>query len=339
MLYDNDVKKVDKLDRMLFDKFAKDKEDDDAELYFEDFERDYLQHVISPEKLDAFISDIESALEKGDRRGLNKALNVTNKPLLYKGSLVFGINKYLHWFRGNYYQVSHTPDGQYTVESPYFWMDKLLYIVHHNARRTKDAYPGVEEFVLTISALTTGLNYYDAMKRMISTPEGLAEFDTFLATDLKKSSGYEYVFNTKSVLDSFEEYTCNHLPSDIMTENTVLVRREVSNTNLCVLCVDDTHITTVTHVKGMYKVIKFKLPGWYTDDKNVYEEFGGNPYKQNTAALEVMIQFVLYYSGVCVYSIGVCPLGGQIDRKYSIEANIHVITDGPSFEKYISRLV
>ena len=340
MLYNNDPRKVEALDQMLFKKFGTNREFEDKDGYFEDFELDYLQHVIPPDKLDEVIFEIACAISSGDNTRVSKALNITNPPVLYKGNLVFGMNKYLHWFRGYYYQVSYTPDGHYTVQSPYFWMDKLLHLVYSNARRTCDTYTNVEEFVLTISALSTSLNYYDSMKRMISTPDGVAAFDEFLVENRKKYSRTSYDFNTQKVLDLLEEYTCEHIPADILVQNAVVIRNEFSDNNICILSVTDTHIVTVIRTHGKFKVIKFTLPDWYTDASSVYdEEFGENPYKNTPDAMEIFVQFVLYYSGVYTHSIGMYPLGGEINRKYSIHANIKSVSNAEDLANFIAHSI
>lgn len=340
MLYNNDPKKVEALDQMLFKKLGTNREFEDKDGYFEDFEFDYLQHVIPPDKLDEVIFEIACAISSGDNTRVSKALNITNPPVSYKGNLVFGMNKYLHWFRGYYYQVSHTPDGHYTVQSPYFWMDKLLHLVYSNARWTDSVYPAVEEFVLIISALSTGFNYYDSMKRMISIPDGVAAFDEFLTENRKKYSRNPYHFNTQKVLDLFEEHYCEHIPADILVQNAVAIRHANSGNNFGILSVTDTDVVTVIRTHGKFKVTKFKLPDWYTDASGVYdEEFGENPYKNTAKAMEAFVQFVLYYSGLRTHYGGMYPLGGDIDRKYSIHANIKSVSNAEDLANFIAHSI
>lgn len=343
MMYNNNPCKVNELDRML--KVLADEKCSDGH-YFEFFERDYLTHLIPESKLDNIIEEVRKCIADGDDDIPINLLNLNNEPVHYKGNLVFGIGKYLHWFRGYYYQVSSTPDGNGTVESPYFGMQYLMNVVYNAERYGPSEYKGIKEFVLAISAMTTGLAYYDAMKKMLSNEDGVKEFNEFLMADITQHESGKFNFDTQSILDMFEEYSCDNVPSDILLQNCVLLENNYSKQQFCVLSIDKESITTVMPLKsGKLRVLRFKLPMWYTDpdrlylDKDEEEDDYVNPFKATSYAMESFVQFVLAYSGIKIYSGGMYAVGSSFDREKSVHANIASIDDTSKLADFISENV
>lgn len=73
-------------------------------------------------------------------------------------SIVYGAEKYLHWFRGYYYQISSTPDGCGAEVTPAARMDHLIAAT----RTLESAYRDeAKAFVVALSMLTTAYCYYD----------------------------------------------------------------------------------------------------------------------------------------------------------------------------------
>lgn len=337
MLYNNDPKKVEALDQMLFEELCPSRLD--GRSFLEQYEKEYLIHVISGDRLDALIAAVKEALNKNNIDLLRETLRVNNRPVLYKGNLVYGISKYLHWFRGYYYQMSGTPEGYYTVQAPYFWMRDLLHVVNSTERFTR-YYPHVEEFVLSLSAMTTGLFYYDKTKLLLSTPSGVAEFDAFLTENFAKHFPYKTHFDTQSVLDRFQSYNCPNIPSDVLVSGAVLLSNSYDRRNCAVLALSDTEITVVLKKRNGYEVVAFELPEWYTDPDLVYQEdFEENPYKENPYALECIIQFVLMYSGVRVSSDGFFSMDKGIDVSNPIAANIPVLHSADQLDGLIAKVL
>ena len=331
MLYNNDPKKVETLDELLVNSGYFDylrKYDSDVGESLKDFEKDYLLHVASEEELDGVIEFVKRGLELHNMGMIDDALEINNFPVLYKGNLVFGMQKYLHWFRGYYYQMSYTPDGIGTVQSPYFWMRDTLQIVHNTVRYCKE-YEGVEEFVLSMSALSTALNYYSKMRKMLSTAEGVKEFDQFLAENYARHFPYHTNFDTPKVLDCFSEEVCPVIPSDILVSNAVLLGHGMTGAKtVAILAVTDDSIKVVVKLNRGYRVATFALPDWYTDSHNVYEaEFGENPYKASAYPIESLVQFVLMYCGVRISCNGFFHMRKDVDRKNSITVNLPIILD------------
>lgn len=346
MLYNNDPKKVEALDQMLFEKFGTDREYEDKECYFEDYQHDYLLRVIYPKKLDELIAAVAKAIECGNDRDIHKALRLTNPPVLYNKNLVLGMDKYLHWFRGYYYQVSYTPDGIGAVNTPYYRMLEPMEIT----RRTNyyvSEYKGAAEFILSMSALTTALNYYDRVMELLSTEEGIKEFDQFLSENYLKHNSGTMDFNTHKVLERFSEETCDAIPSDILVNNVVLLGHDVSmisassgKQTVAILSISKDNITVVTKLRDSYRKVEFAFPDWYTDIKGLYaEEFDENPYKESHYTLGSFVQFVLLYAGVRFSSTGFYLMRKDVDKKHPIIANIPVVWDASQLDDVLEQIV
>lgn len=338
MLYNNDIKKVESLDKLLYESgFRKERASRRVSdgTFFKPFEKDYLLHVISSERLDGVISKVHKALDIGDMESLEDHISINNFPVSYKGNLVYGIGKYLHWFRGYYYQVSGTPDGQCTVQSPYFWMRDFLNIVFDTTRFV-GRYTHVEEFVLSMSAMSTALFYYDKTMALLSTPQGISEFDAFLAENYNQHHPCAASFDTKKVLDCFSAYECANIPSDVLITNAVLLGNDYNGRTCAILSLRDDGITVVTRKFKGYLVSNFRFPDWYVDSDGVYEnKFGRNPYRETKAAIECFVQFALMYSGVRVLSTGFFFMRKDADLKESIMVNIPVIYNAGQLADFI----
>ena len=73
-------------------------------------------------------------------------------------SIVYGAEKYLHWFRGYYYQISSTPDGCGAEVTPAARMDHLIAATRALGYAYRDE---AKAFVVALSMLTTAYCYYD----------------------------------------------------------------------------------------------------------------------------------------------------------------------------------
>lgn len=337
-MYNNDVKKVEALDKMLFDSDYREYGEEfqiEKGTFFEEYEKDFLLHLVSEEKLDKMLEDIQVAIAANDMKKVHEAMERNITPVLHNGNLVYGIHKYLHWFRGYYYQMSCTPDGQYTVNSPYFWMTepmKTAYCVVNSC----EGYEGVEEFILSLSAMTTALYVYEKTKNLLSTPEGVAEFDKFLASNYPTHCGHTLKYDTQKVLSCFKEYDCAHIPSEVLVHNAILLGNRVTNNTKALLSYSDTMITLVLKTTNGFKVVEFSMPDWYTDSKNIYAaEVGENPFKESPDTLASLIQFVLLYGGIRVSSNGFFHTRKDVDRKHTIQANLRVAWDASQLDDFI----
>lgn len=167
---------------------------------FENFEEKevqyYMSNCLTDEELQEAVSilgcskDLTSAQAEMVRQGL-----FSRTPMLVEDSLVYSVDKYLHWFRGYYFQMSSTHNGIGCVHNS-------CTRLHYLEDSFNDKHMEYNNFVFTTCALITALHFYDVTMDLLSTKDGVAEFNKFLQV----SAENEYLVSNNVCLDNCMKY-------------------------------------------------------------------------------------------------------------------------------------
>jgi hypothetical protein len=302
-MYEN--KKVEELVKAFSDKgMYSAYESDDSYVCADDMV--FFDKVCSAEVLDTCINIVrtaESAEDAWDKLSSSGMLNCT--PKLVNNRLVFGFQKYMHWFRGCYYQTSYTYNGIGSREHTYFRLDYALTGVGNKL--------AVEQ-LLTAAALATALRYYKQTMKMLSSEEGVKEFEGLVRSDIAKH--HKYIdpsdYSVSCLLDLVTVETSKHLVDEPAGEGTKVVQLNTKGA----LYLSKERVRVTTQESGLYVMHTLTVPEWVwsgEDDDCLYFED-----KHPNHIMELLVEFMLAYSGI---RLGILGIFSMVDRKSAVKVN------------------
>lgn len=249
-------------------------------------------------------------------------------------SLVLGWGKYLHWFRGYYFQISGTHDGFGSVYEGADRLDLALNAVRNLRYYGKYA---AEEY-LFVACLIPVLCHFDQGRKLLNeqNTELLNKF-------IHLSSKHAYLPATN--LDNFMQYITVReyvfkpdLHQICNAEDDVFAVR-ILDDKFCygLLTVDKHNITFTTCVKeNLYRTTCLAIPDWLY----IKDEDDCFVVSDRTRPLRIMVRAIMTLAGfradyMCMYPVGVKR--GQILR---IDYNLpNKASTWDEIEKYIALIV
>lgn len=215
-------------------------------------------------------------------------------------SLVFGFAKYMHWFRGYYFQVSGTPNGRGSVITPGCRMD---YIMNAIADFPEDLRIEASAFVLAMSALTTAYVYFKPTTvAVVSESE---ELDRFL-----KASGEHTWCRDNVCIDSVMRYvtTSQSLEMfDVDTGAAVLVTED--NHGYAVLSYADNALHLQVKRRGedlpRYHEYVLTFPAWMNMMDPKDEDFA--LLNDWSCLVQAFVEFLLHRANICANYVVMYP--------------------------------
>lgn len=219
-------------------------------------------------------------------------------------SLCLGWQRYLHLFRGYYYQISDTAEG---VGEVYAGADRLDFALRSISYLSEDTVAVGSAFI-SIAALVPVLTYFDVGYSLLNSTL-LDQFltETAKATGLK-ISGYKDFSDYVTV-----EYRATKptFPGDLSTnsEEPVAIRLMSEETCYGLLVISKETIQIVTRIKdNMYAITRLRIPGWFyqygeDDELAIYDE------DDRARLLSIMVRATLALAHfradhTCMYAIG-----------------------------------
>lgn len=267
----------------------------------------YFDRACSDEVLDGCIAIVREAADAKDAWVKLTDSGLLNcKPVLVNNSIVFGYQKYMHWFREYYYQTSYTIHGRGSREHTYFRMDYALCGLHKDEQVCQ---------VLTAAALATALRYYKQTTKMLSTEDGVGVLNGLLWHDLRKH--YKWVKDEScgihTLLDLIAVETSKYLIDEPVGDNTKVVQLDGKGA----LYLSKSNIRVVTQERGLYVMRTLTVPAWVweedDDDDFLYWED-----KCPNRVMELFVEFMLAYSGV---RLGVTGIFSMVDKNSVVKVN------------------
>ena len=205
-------------------------------------------------------------------------------------------NRYLHWFRGYYFQLSGTHNGSCCYNTSCFSMEELMSLCKgHLGDESPDSF----NFVFVMSALTTLLKSYYCMQNWLQTSEGKRMFNKFLSL----SAEQEYYVSSCVCLDDLLQYVTvtktNQKP--VITATDKACTLSVNDLQYAVVVDATKYLIVVTQTDcSEWTVTTLQYPKWLA----VNEDFTQNSRKLFNRA---MLEFILVYSGISADRMQMCP--------------------------------
>ena len=225
-------------------------------------------------------------------------------------SLIISDDKYLHWFRGYYFQISYTEYGDGEYNTSCFRMDYLLRCCRSSGLSGRSA-----QFVFVMSALTTLLCLYGRMNCWLKTESGKQTFNEFLSL----SSRNECQVGKDVCLDDLMKYV------DIDKFETA--PSITPDDKACVLLNHDVPYAAVVSEENCIKVIKYsgeeekwlvftvRYPGWMAVTDDFFDE-DRNVFKK------AILEFILTYSGIRTNYIAMYPIKVSTKKVKPVHYNL-----------------
>ena len=193
------------------------------------------------------------------------------KPCLVPGdvpSIILGIDKWLHWFRGYYFQISDTSDG---VGEVYHGVDRLDHTLDYlEDLKYIDSYNQAARDVFTACLIPVLCHYDCGIDILRSNRELVNDF-------LEQSCGRSYVKSAS--LDDFDRlysetvYESKPEIDDVLSDETYQAIQLICDGKCYgVLVLSSSEFVLIKSSSGSYKVAKFRLPDWFslTDEEPAY---------------------------------------------------------------------
>ena len=225
-------------------------------------------------------------------------------------SLVLSDDKFLHWFRGYYFQMSYTDYGDGEYNSSCFRMDYLLRICRESELPGRPA-----AFTFVMSAVTTLLCLYSRMKYWLNTDLGKDTFNEFLA------------LSSRNECQVFNDVCLDDLMKYVDTEQFDIAPTLTPDNKACVLLNHDIPYAAVVSEENCIKVIKYstenekctvftvRYPGWMTVSDEFFKE-DRNEFKK------ALLEFILTYSGIRTNYIAMYPIKTSTKKIKPVRYNL-----------------
>ena len=269
----------------------------------------YLERFCSDDTLDACIYKVLSAKWGVDGvEWLHAHGLLSCTPTLADGSLVYGFQKYLHWFRGYYYQVSNTSDGVGSRAHSYTRLDWALKGVQS---------PEAAHQVLTAAMLITAFHYRKQTETLLSTVDGVRTLEAMINDDLRTHYGYTESYTLQNLLKYVKVSRSEYLDTYVDGPGTLVVQLGVKSDCSArgMLVLSRETVVVVTKEGEDYVTHELTVPEW------VYAVDGGDGCHMAENLAHVMmlfVEFLLCYSGM---RLGIGGVYNTIDRKGLVRAN------------------
>lgn len=304
-MYKYENKKVEELVKAFSDKgMYSEYESDDSYVCANDMV--FFDKLCSSEVLDTCINIVRTAESDDDAWDELISSGMCNcTPKLVGNSLVFGFKKYMHWFCGYYYQISYTYSGFGSREHTYFRLDRALTGVGNKL--------AVEQ-LLTAAALATALRYYKQTMKMLSSEEGVKEFEGLMRGDI--ATHHKYIdpsdYSVSCLLDLVTVETSKHLVDEPVGEGTKVVQLGTKGA----LYLSKERVRVTTQERGLYVMRTLTVPEWVwseeDDDCLCLED------KHPSHIMKLLVEFMLAYSGI---RLGLWEIFSMVDRKSAVRVN------------------
>lgn len=211
-------------------------------------------------------------------------------------SLVYGWQKYLHRYKGYYFQISATPSGFGQVETPNTRIDLLLRAV------PSSSITDVVNFIATMNALSVALRYYDKTMDLLTNHSEV--FDKFL------SNSWGVDAKVESVLGRITTWNLRYKPN-LDLDNAVNVMLVDGNSMYGLLSYSKGELSVLTkETDRKYKRVALSIPVWI---KDVYDR---------TLFYAAFIEFILAYAGIRATHYTMYPHQNKHACKLTVAYNI-----------------
>lgn len=270
----------------------------------------YFEHVCTPENLDACIHEAKELKDATSAwKWLRDSGLLNCSPVLVGDSLVYGFQKYMHWFRGYYYQVSYTKDGDGSREHSYSRLDLAIKGV---------TIPEAIHQLLAAALLVTALRYRKQTQKLLDTEDGVKLLEDVLNSDLNehypRCHGKSY--GLRNLLQYVKVSRAKYFDTYVDDEDTKVVQLGAKSANPArsVMVLSKEKIIVVTKEGSNYVTHELSVPEWvYSLDED------GFPMIENhVPVMELLTEFLLSYSGV---RLGITGVYNVVDRKGSVKAD------------------
>ena len=221
-------------------------------------------------------------------------------------SIVFGYQKYMHWFREYYYQTSYTINGRGSREHTYFRMDYALCGLHKGEQVCQ---------ILTAAALATALRYYKQTTKMLATKEGVDALNGLIRHDLREHYKWveDEICNIHSLLGFITVMTSKYPIDEPVGDNTKIVQLDGKG----VLYLSKSHIRVVTRERGVYVLRTLNVPEWvWSEDDD--DDFFCWEDKRPNSIMKLFVEFMIAYAGVRLGMTGIFSL---VDKNSTVRVN------------------
>lgn len=251
-------------------------------------------------------------------------------------SLVLGWNRYLHWFRGYYFQISENHTGQVSV---YSGADRLDYALHQVRDFTCDLDYWPSEF-LFVACFLPVLCYFDAGRALLKDNPKL--IDDFL--DLSGKVHHLSGIHLSSFMNNVTELKSDNAPLWFdgfgVTDADVPVRLNCDGYTYGLLTIGKQVLTFISGTsKNGFRRIILQVPDWvwgvhddeeycYTDDAYVDDR---------TLIYNIMARAIVTLGGFRADYVSMYPVNSIKNKFTKLKYNLPNVADcWQQVEKFIS---
>lgn len=267
----------------------------------------YFDRACSDDVLDRCIAIVRDAADAKDAWARLTDSGLLNcEPVLVNNSIVFGYQKYMHWFREYYYQTSYTINGRGSREHTYFRMDYALCGLHKHEQVCQ---------VLTAAALATALRYYKQTTKMLATKEGIDALNGLIRHDLHEH--YKWAecesCSIHNLLGFITVMTSKYPIDEPVGDNTKVIQLDGKGA----LYLSKSVIRVVTRERGLYVLRTLTVPKWvWEEDED--DDFLCWEDKRPNSIMKLFVEFMIAYAGV---RLGVTGIFSMVDKNSVVKVN------------------
>lgn len=296
---------------------------------FDDKVCSFMNDVLSEEQLQKILNllvDNAGHVSRDDIFSVVKSMGLLKcKPtVVYDGhslcktpSLCIAYNRYLHDFRGYYFQISGTRDGVGSHAMSCFRMDKLLRITRDNVE-DKCKCGLLTNFIVAMSALTTLLDYFEYTQKLLNDSREVME--KFINETVKAK--YRYAAGMT------EQPLAILLDSTRIQKSSELPTVEPDNLNIALYDKhDNSYYGLLECCENLIKFTKFNGKQYSTTVLTIPETLNEDlqPYKD--VFMCAFVEYVLKFSGVRANYMTMHPSGAQQSDFAQFRINVPHVAD------------